>query len=152
MVVGVCRLSLHFPDSGSLKSKRHGLRKLIDRVRAKFNVAVAEVDDQDTWQRSTVGLVVVGNETRHVESMLAHIVSFVDSLCVAELLDRQTELVSYSDGEELNIGSRRAGGQAGWEPEPLIRPRPASPLPLTSSRASSPPGPRSPSTPRRRGP
>jgi uncharacterized protein YlxP (DUF503 family) len=118
MVVGVCRLSLHFPESGSLKSKRHGLRKLVDRIRARFNVAVAEVADQDTWQRSTVGLVVVGNESRHVESMLENIVSFAESLYVAELLDRQVELLSYSDGEPLNAAADRPG----WEPEPLRRP------------------------------
>ena len=49
MVVGICRLSLYFPESGSLKTKRQGLRKVIDRLRAKFNAAVAEVADQDTW-------------------------------------------------------------------------------------------------------
>ncbi len=120
MVVGVGRLGLRFPESGSLKSKRHGLRKLIDRVRAKFNVGIAEVADQDTWQRSTVGLVVVGNETRHVESMLENIISFVENLYVAELLDRQVEIVSYSDREDLGGGAEP--GRPGWEPQPLVRP------------------------------
>ena len=124
MVVGVCRLSLHFPESGSLKAKRHGLRKLIDRVRAKFNVGIAEVAEQDTWQRSVVGLVVVGNESRHVDSMLQNIVSFAESLYVAEILDRQTELVTYSDGEELGGRADSAALKAGWEPEPIRRPVP----------------------------
>ncbi len=113
MVVGVCRLSLHFPECNSLKSKRHGLRKIIDRVRAKFNVAVAEVEHQDTWQRSGLGLVVVGNEGRHVQSMLDNIVSFVESLYVAQILDRQLELVTYGEGEPF-------GG--GWESS-LLEPR-----------------------------
>jgi uncharacterized protein YlxP (DUF503 family) len=127
MIVGVCRLSLHFPESGSLKGKRHGLRKLIDRVRAKFNVAVAEVADQDMWQRATVGLVVVGNESRHVQSMLDNIISFAESLYVAEIFERQVELVTYSDGESL-AGPADAGyPRAGWEPEPIRRPPPLRP-------------------------
>jgi hypothetical protein len=103
MIVGVCRLSLYFPESGSLKSKRQPLRKVIDRLRAKFNVAVAEVADQDTWQRATIGLAVVGNEARHVQSMLDTMVGFVEQLYVAQILDRQTDLVSYSDGEGLDL-------------------------------------------------
>ncbi|MFZ5785215.1 MAG: DUF503 domain-containing protein [Acidobacteriota bacterium] len=103
MIVGVCRLSLYFPESGSLKSKRQPLRKVIDRLRAKFNVAVAEVADQDAWQRATIGLAVVGNESRHVQSMLDTMVGFVEQLYVAQILDRQTELVSYADGESLDL-------------------------------------------------
>jgi len=97
VVVGVCRLSLYFPESGSLKAKRHGLRKVIDRVRAKFNAAVAEVSGQDTWQRAGVGVVVVGNEGRHVQSMMDHITSFVEGMYVAQVLSRETELLHYGD-------------------------------------------------------
>jgi uncharacterized protein len=125
MVVGVCRLSLHFPESGSLKAKRHGLRKVIDRVRAKFNVGIAEVAEQDTWQRSVVGLAVVGNESRHVDEMLQNIIAFVESLYVAQILDQQTELVTYNDGEGLGgQASDGAAMKAGWEPEPIRRPVP----------------------------
>ena len=97
MFVGVCRLSLYFPDSGSLKGKRHGLRKIIDRVRAKFNVAVAEVGGQDTWQRSVLGLAVVGNEQRHVQSMMDRILSFIDHLYVGQILDCRVEIESYGE-------------------------------------------------------
>jgi uncharacterized protein len=116
LFIGVCRLSLYFPESGSLKGKRHGLRKLIDRVRAKFNAAVAEVSDQDTWQRAGVGIVVVGNESRHVQSMLDTITGFVGELYVAQILDRQTEIVSYPDSEPFSPGGD--GGFAQSEGEP----------------------------------
>lgn len=101
MVVGVCRLSLYFPESGSLKMKRQGVRKITDRVRAKFNAAVAEVSGQATWQRAALGIVVVGNDGRHVQSMLDKIISFVDDLYVAPILDRQTDIVSYGEDEPL---------------------------------------------------
>ncbi len=104
MIVGVCRLSLHFPDSGSLKAKRHGLRKIIDRARAKFNVAIAEVDDQDTWQRSTLALAVVGNEGRHVQSMLDRILSFIEDLYVAQVINKEAELISYNDDDPMDPG------------------------------------------------
>jgi len=97
VVVGVCRLSLYFPESGSLKTKRQGLRRVIDRVRAKFNAGVAEVSDQDTWQRAGVGFVVVGNDGRHVQSMIDNIVSFVEQLYVAQVLDRESEILHYGD-------------------------------------------------------
>ncbi len=103
MVVGVCRLSLYFAESGSLKAKRHGLRKVLDRVRAKFNVAAAEVSGQDTWQRSGVGIVVVGNEGRHVQSMLDKIQAFVEQLYVAQVLNAETELITYGDDEPLEL-------------------------------------------------
>lgn len=101
MVVGVCRLSLYFPQSGSLKAKRQGVRKIVDRVRAKFNAAVAEVSGQSTWQRAAIGIVVVGNDGRHVQSMVDKIIGFVDALYVAPILDRQTEILNYGDEEPL---------------------------------------------------
>lgn len=101
MVVGICRLSLHFGGSQSLKDKRQGLRRLIDRLRAKFNAAVAEVDGQDSWQRATVGLVVVGNDATHLRSMLDTICAFAEQLYVAQILDRELELVHYDDQARL---------------------------------------------------
>ncbi|MBK6848741.1 MAG: DUF503 domain-containing protein [Proteobacteria bacterium] len=97
MVVGICRLSLHFGGSQSLKDKRQGLRRLIDRTRAKFNAAVAEVGGQDSWQRAVVGLVVVGNDGAHVRSMLDTICAFTEQLYVAQILDRELELLHYGE-------------------------------------------------------
>jgi uncharacterized protein len=112
VVVGICRLSLYFPESGSLKTKRQGLRKVIDRLRAKFNAAVAEVAGQDTWQRSVLGIVVVGNEGRHVQSMLDTICSFIDQMYVAEMRDRQIEVLHYEDEAEFPVATwaGRPGG------------------------------------------
>ena len=57
MVVGLLTLEIHLPDAHSLKDKRQVVRKLKERLRARFNVAVAELDHQDLWQRATVGVV-----------------------------------------------------------------------------------------------
>ena len=66
MFVCVARLTLQIPESGSLKAKRQVLRRVTDRVKARFNVAVAEVEDNDLWQKAHVALAVVGNDRRHV--------------------------------------------------------------------------------------
>jgi uncharacterized protein YlxP (DUF503 family) len=70
MPVGLLTLELHIADAQSLKDKRQVLRSLKDRLRAHFNVAVAELDFEDTWQRSVVGVVTLSNEEHHVEEAL----------------------------------------------------------------------------------
>ena len=68
--VGVLTLELHLEDSHSLKDKRHTVKSLKDRLRSKFNVAVAEIDCQDAWQRSLVSAVTVSGDHSHAEQVL----------------------------------------------------------------------------------
>lgn len=97
MFVCVARLTLQIPESGSLKAKRQVLRRITDRVKARFNVAVAEVDDQDLWQKATLALAVVGNERRHVDEQMEKIIHFVEEMYVAPLISRQTEIMAFGD-------------------------------------------------------
>ena len=97
MFVGVARLTLQIPESGSLKAKRQVLRRVTERLKARFNVAVAEVDDQDAWQKATLGLTVVGNERRHVDEQLEKVIHYVEEMYVAPLLSRQTEVMGFGD-------------------------------------------------------
>lgn len=101
MVVGVCRISLFFPGSRSLKDKRQGLRRILERLRAKFSAACAEVRYQDTWQRADLGIAVVSNESEHARSMLDAMTSLIEGLYVAQIVDRQLELLHYGDDEAL---------------------------------------------------
>jgi hypothetical protein len=70
MRIAVLQVDLHIPYSQSLKDKRLVLRRIKDRLQ-KFNVAVAEVDHQDTWQRATLGVVTISTTTLHAEQALA---------------------------------------------------------------------------------
>jgi len=70
------------------------LRRVKDRVRNKFNAAIAEVDDLDAWQRGVVGLALVGNDRRFVESALDEVVRFVRDLAEATNVER--ELLTFS--------------------------------------------------------
>jgi uncharacterized protein len=68
--VGVLTLELHIEDAHSLKDKRHTVKSLKDRLRAKFNVAVAEIGYQDVWQRALVSAVTVSGDHAHAEQTL----------------------------------------------------------------------------------
>jgi hypothetical protein len=70
MPVGLLTLELHLPEAHSLKDKRQVLRSLKDRLRGRFNVAVAELDFQDVWNSSVVGVVTLSNAEQHVEESL----------------------------------------------------------------------------------
>ena len=95
MHLGVCRIMLHLPDSGSLKDKRQVARSLSARIRNKFNVAVAEVEDQELWQRLTLAVCCVSTEPAHANEMVSKVVDFVEeSRPDLELLDFQTEIIS----------------------------------------------------------
>ena len=73
MPVGLLTLELHIAEAQSLKDKRQVLRSLKDRLRAHFNVAVAELEYEETWQRSVVGVVTLGNKRSHVEQSLEQV-------------------------------------------------------------------------------
>lgn len=99
MFVGVLRLTLHLPSPGSLKSKRHLIRSALDRVRAKFNVAIAEVAENDLWQKSVIGVAAVGNDRAHVGEVLDRVTDFVTSMHGGQILltDRDVEIQGYAD-------------------------------------------------------
>jgi hypothetical protein len=97
MFVCVARLTLQIPESGSLKAKRQVLRRVTERVKARFNVAVAEVDDQDLWQKASLALAVVGNERRHVDEQMEKIIHFVEEMYVAPLISREKEILALGD-------------------------------------------------------
>ena len=92
MIVGVCRLTLRLPENASLKGKRQVIQSVMTRLRNKFNVAVAEVDDNDRWQIATLGVTCVSNDARHAREMLDNVVAFVQRLRDAELLDSEIEV------------------------------------------------------------
>jgi uncharacterized protein len=68
--VGVLTLELHIEGAQSLKDKRHTVKSLKDRLRSKFNVAVAEIDYQDLWQRALVAAVTVSSDRTRAEQVL----------------------------------------------------------------------------------
>lgn len=78
MTVGVLTIELFFDQSASLKDKRQLLKSIVERLRSRFNVSVAEVDGMDLWQRSTVAVALVGNQAGFVTEVLEKVLRFVE--------------------------------------------------------------------------
>lgn len=94
MVIGVCQLDFRIPENQSLKGKRHVIRKMIDRVRHRFNVAISEVGDNDLWQRGQIGFCTVGNDRRHINSSLDKVVDFIEKMNLVEMVRTEMEIIS----------------------------------------------------------
>ncbi len=92
MVVGVCTIDIHFPESGSLKGKRHILKRIKDRIRNRFNVSIAEVDNNDLWQRTTLGVAAVANQGKFVNQILSQVIEHLQSESGIVVLDYSTEI------------------------------------------------------------
>jgi uncharacterized protein YlxP (DUF503 family) len=92
MFIGVCTMEMHIPESGSLKTKRHSLKSLKDRIRSKFNVSVAEVGDNDLWQKTSLAVAAVSNDKSHLNQTLDHVLNLVRSVPEVSLLDYQIEI------------------------------------------------------------
>ena len=92
MVVGTLKIVFHIPDNHSLKGKRKIVRSMVDRVKSRFNVAIAEVGSNDKWQKIELGISTVGNDRRHIDSSLNHILGFFDSLYLAHIVNTEIEI------------------------------------------------------------
>lgn len=99
MIVAVVRLSVYIHHSHSLKEKRAVIRKLIDRIQARFKLHVAEVGGQDTWQRAQLGFAVVGSEMQVVESIADEVVRSIQSSVEGEVVSIDREVLRYGEDD-----------------------------------------------------
>ena len=99
MVVGTVRLRLHIPGAQSLKDRRAVVRRATDRVRARFNVSIAEVGDSSRWQVVTLGVAAVANDHAFVSEVLDRVVSQVASAVAGQafVTGRETEVETRED-------------------------------------------------------
>ena len=93
MPVGLLTLEIFIPDARSLKDKRRVLRSLKDRLRGQFNVAVAELDHHDTWQRALVGVVTISPDQRHLEESLHKVENESGRLLGRDLVGSEIEVL-----------------------------------------------------------
>ncbi|MDD5439669.1 MAG: DUF503 domain-containing protein [Candidatus Omnitrophica bacterium] len=93
MRVGILRITLEITDSLSLKDKRMVIRSLKDRLRQRYNISVAEVDDHDAWQRSTLGLSMVSHDREFLDATLNKITDYIEKERSAVVLGIEREVL-----------------------------------------------------------
>ncbi len=108
MIVGAAIVEIRIHGSQSLKQRQGVVRSIAQRVRNHFNVSVAEVGGQDTWQRAELGLCSAGTDRQRVRSLIETAVSFIEELHLAEIiavdievLDLPHETTRWNDEGEL---------------------------------------------------
>jgi uncharacterized protein YlxP (DUF503 family) len=93
MVIGLLRVEVHYPESGSLKTKRSTLKSFTDRVRKQFNVSVAEVEYQNLWQRSVLAVATVNTDRPHADSTLSKVLDLMEREGNWQVTGVQTEFL-----------------------------------------------------------
>jgi uncharacterized protein YlxP (DUF503 family) len=109
MTVGIARITLFLPASQSLKDKRAVLRRLKALVRDKFtNAAMAEVGENELWQRAALGVAVVGGDRAFTESVLDELLRFVEGH--ADVTHTEREFHSYNKAFGVGVGVEHWNG------------------------------------------
>jgi uncharacterized protein YlxP (DUF503 family) len=85
------QVQLYLAESRSLKDKRQVVKSLKERIRGRFNVAVAEVEFQELWQRCTLGLAAISNEADHAGQILDEVVRFIEQDLRVQVLNCDIE-------------------------------------------------------------
>jgi uncharacterized protein YlxP (DUF503 family) len=94
MILGTAELRLHIPEAQSLKDRRRVVKSIVQRVRNRFDVAIADVDEQPQWQVVTLGVVAVANSSNHVETVVQQVINFVEqNIQSGYLTDVHTEVL-----------------------------------------------------------
>ena len=91
--VAVGTVELHLPGVGSLKDKRHVLKGVKEKVRQRFEVSVAEVNHQDTWQRATLAVAYVSGDSRHANAVVSKALDFIEASVDGDVIDVQIEVL-----------------------------------------------------------
>jgi uncharacterized protein YlxP (DUF503 family) len=91
MHIGVCKIWLRIPESHSLKTKRRVIKSLIARLKNRFNIAIAEVEALNAHEAAVLAAVSVSNDAAHLNKLISHVITFIETNVDAELVDYKTE-------------------------------------------------------------
>jgi uncharacterized protein YlxP (DUF503 family) len=97
MLAALCTIDLRIPSCRSLKEKRHVIKALTSGLRSRFNVAVAEVDHQELWQRATLGVSTVAGEGYHLRKVMHEVERFVEREPAVDIIDTVLTIHSQDD-------------------------------------------------------
>lgn len=93
MVVGIMLVELYIPHNGSLKGKRQVIKSLKDRIQHRFNVSIAEVGELELWQKATLGVSCVANESGFVHEVMDRVMGLIVSNPRVEVVHHELQMV-----------------------------------------------------------
>jgi len=93
MTVIACTIELHLPSPASLKDKRRILKSVIERIRNRYNVSIAEIGDHDLWQRAAIGVACVGRDRQSTLRVVDQVIGFVRQNPELEVIRHETQVV-----------------------------------------------------------
>ncbi|KAB3534834.1 DUF503 domain-containing protein [Alkaliphilus pronyensis] len=93
MLVGICSLRLMLFEVNSLKEKRHIIKSVIERVKGRFNVSIAEVGELDKWQVSEIGFSCVSNSRKHADEIINSVIKFIERDGRFDITDYDVEVL-----------------------------------------------------------
>ena len=92
-IIGFLEIHLRIPEAHSLKEKRGVVKRIIERLKNKFNVSVSEVDDQDRWQSSIIGVVTISSSKKVVDATLEKVILFIEDLYPGKIINYYKEIL-----------------------------------------------------------
>ena len=92
-IIGFLEVHLRIPEAHSLKEKRKVVKRVVERLKNKFNVSVSEIGDQDKWQSSIIGVVTVGSSRKIVDATLEKVILFIEELYPGKLVNYYKEIL-----------------------------------------------------------
>ena len=95
MRVALAKFDMFFPYTHSLKEKRYALRKMKDKIYAQFKISLHEVAHHDKWQRTTLGLAVVGNDASLLNAIVDKVINRIHDLDLGQVLDSVVEVIDF---------------------------------------------------------
>lgn len=93
MIIGACSLKLNIFEANSLKDKRHIIKSIIGKLQSRFNISIAEVDLNDSWQSAVIGFACVTNDTQHANQVISNVIKFIDNDSRVEIVDANIEML-----------------------------------------------------------
>ncbi|MEY8415159.1 DUF503 domain-containing protein [Tissierella praeacuta] len=93
LTIGTCSLTLIIYESHSLKEKRHVIKSIIGRIQSRFNISIAEVGLNDSWQRAIIGFACVTNDINHANQILSNVIKFIDEDSRVEIIENKIEIL-----------------------------------------------------------
>lgn len=97
MFISILKITIFIPGAQSLKEKRRVLKRIKDILKNKFNISIAEVGDMNLWQRATLGIAIVGNDTAFTDSVVNSITQFIRAENNCEIINETRETISMGN-------------------------------------------------------